>query len=262
MLDFIFKIRKSICFMATSNLLTLVALMNAMIGGTILVIPLMFLSAGLIPSIIITVLTGIINYWSCKICYDHLRDDPDLPTTLQKHTKRILYSKLYDMMVYVSIQLILLLYFNLVVKQWEAILLRKSPLIVILNGILCFILVSLMGKFKFAVDLLGYGILSIAAYMVFIAWLLWSAPAGNHTYPVATWNFAELCDTLSTAFSLQGVFIPILRKNTNSKSNSTLLLLSYVLGGIVYGYIGLAGSFGTDRLTVGIINRVAISKSP
>lgn len=113
----------------------------------------------------------------------------------------------------------------------------------------CFLLVVLMGRCKMAVNLLGYGILSIAAYVVFIGWLLWSAPAsGNKQYPLATWNFAELCDTLATAFSLQGIFIPILRKNENVASNGLMLLLAYLLGGLVYGYIGLAGSYGMISL--------------
>lgn len=53
--------------------------MNAMIGGTILVLPLMFLSAGYIPAILVTLITGGINYYSCKVCYDHLQEDADLP---------------------------------------------------------------------------------------------------------------------------------------------------------------------------------------
>lgn len=104
--------------MGTSNFITLVALMNAMIGGTILVLPLLFLSAGLIPAIIVTVLSGAINYWSCKLCYDHLRDDPDLPVSVLRHTRNPIYPRLYDLLVWLSLQLILLLYFNLIVKQW------------------------------------------------------------------------------------------------------------------------------------------------
>jgi hypothetical protein len=46
---------------------------------------------------------------------------------------------------------------------------------------------------------------------------------------------------------MQGIFIPILRKNKTPAQNGTILLLSYVLGGLIYAYIGFAGSFGTRR---------------
>lgn len=148
-------------------------------------------------------------------------------------------------MVYVSIQLLMLLYFNLIIKQWQTILMLHSPLTTIINGLAVFALVFLMRKFNTAVSLMGYGIMSIAGYMVFVGWLWGSAPEGHNHYPAATWKFADLCDTLATAFSMQGIFIPILRKNRVSSQNGLLLLLSYVLGGVVYSYIGFAGSLGT-----------------
>ena len=66
--------------------MTIVAIMNGMIGGTILVLPLLFMSAGILPSIISLVLIGLVNYISSKICIDHLADDADLPDTLNRHS--------------------------------------------------------------------------------------------------------------------------------------------------------------------------------
>lgn len=78
-------------------------------------------------------------------------------------------------------------------------------------------LVFVMRKFDLGVSLLGYGIVSIAGYLIFLVWSLIDisieSTNKNNDYPAFTWNFATLCDTLATAFSLQGVFIPILRKN-------------------------------------------------
>jgi hypothetical protein len=53
-----------------------------------------------------------------------------------------------------------------------------------------------------------------------------------------------LCDALATAFSLQGVFIPIIKKNCKPDKNPTLLLLAYIFGGAIYTFIGFAGGFG------------------
>jgi hypothetical protein len=117
----------------------------------------------------------------------------------------------------------------------------------LVNGIVVFFLVFIMRRFELSVSLLGYGILSIFGYMVFLIWLAASAPPGPNKYPVFTWQFADLCNALATAFSMQGVFIPVLRKNKISTQNGTLLLVSFVLGGIIYAYIGFAGSYGTRQ---------------
>jgi amino acid permease len=108
--------------MSTSAPVTVVALMNAMIGGTILILPLLFLNAGLIPSLFATIITGLANYYSCYVCFKHLQDDPDLTECIFRHTKSKVYPKIYDGMVYLGVQLILLLYFNLVIKQWDTII--------------------------------------------------------------------------------------------------------------------------------------------
>ena len=105
-------------------------------------------------------------------------------------------------------------------------------------------LVVLVRKMNFGVNLLGYGVLSIAMYVVFLVWLMATAPSGGNSLKLASWDFARLCDTLATAFSLQGIFIPILKKNTKHEQNNLLLLLSYIIGGIVYTYIGFGGGYG------------------
>ena len=47
--------------MAITVPLTIVALMNAMIGGTILILPLIFLQAGIIPSLVSCIIMGLVN---------------------------------------------------------------------------------------------------------------------------------------------------------------------------------------------------------
>lgn len=230
--------------MSTSTSMTLVALMNAMIGGTILVLPLLYLKSGWLPSLFITIFTGVINYISCKICFDHLLSDNDLPASIYRHTKNRIYPKIYDVAVFLSIQLILLLYFSLIVKQWDSILLSKSVITIIVNAFILFILVVLIRKFNLGVNLLGYGILSVVGYLIFLIWLVSTRPPGPDTFPVASWDFAELCDALATAFSLQGIFIPIIKKSRNPEKNNFALALAYVLGGAIYCFIGYSGAFG------------------
>jgi sodium-coupled neutral amino acid transporter 9 len=199
--------------MTTKAPITVVALMNAMIGGTVLVLPLLFLRAGLVPSVIATIITGLINYNACRICLKHLQNDKDLPDCIYRHTKSRVYPKIYDTAVYISLQLILLLYFSLVIEQWNIIMNRISYITTLINGVLVFILVFVMRKFDMSVSLLGYGILSIFGYMIFLVWLLASAPSGTNKFPLTSWKFTDVYDALATAFGLQGIYVPVLRKN-------------------------------------------------
>jgi amino acid permease len=159
--------------------MTLVALMNAMIGGTILVLPLLYLKAGWLPALVVTTITGIINYFSCKICFDHLLGDSDMPEAIYRHTKSRVYPKVYDVAVFLSVQLVLLLYFDLIVKQWDSILMVRSIVTAVVNAVVLFALVGMIKRFNLGVNVMGYGIASILGYLLFLIWLLASRPKGD-----------------------------------------------------------------------------------
>lgn len=64
--------------MTISPQMTIVALMNSMIGGTILILPLLVIYAGIVPTLISIGIMGLTNLLSCTICVDHLGKDKDL----------------------------------------------------------------------------------------------------------------------------------------------------------------------------------------
>ena len=53
---------------------------------------------------------------------------------------------------------------------------------------------------------------------------------------------------MGTAFSIQGFFIPVLKKHTNEKRHILILFLAYVLGICAYYYIAYMGSFGMNLI--------------
>lgn len=92
--------------------MSVVALMNGMIGGTILVLPILFLHAGLIPSLISLLIMGIVNELSCRICVYHLGSDKDLPQTLNRHSNgHILASKIYNILLCIGNMFVCMMYF-------------------------------------------------------------------------------------------------------------------------------------------------------
>ena len=60
--------------------------------------------------------------------------------------------------------------------------------------------------------------------------------------------FVDLAAALAQGFAIQTFFIPILKQNKNRNNYAKLLILTYVIGTIVYTYIGYIGAYS-------IINR-------
>lgn len=126
---------------------------------------------------------------------------------------------------------------------------EESHLIPILNAFALFPLVYIMKKYHFGASLLAYGILSIIGYCCFLVWMWATAPSGSNSVPAADPLFVDLAAALAQGFAIQTFFIPILKQNKNRKLYSRLLFITYLVGTVVYTYIGYSGSFS-------IVNRV------
>jgi|JI6StandDraft_1071083.scaffolds.fasta_scaffold01989_16 amino acid permease len=58
--------------MSSSNGLTLVALLNAMIGSSILVLPLLMLKTGVITTAVLVLVSGVFSWYSCELTMQHI----------------------------------------------------------------------------------------------------------------------------------------------------------------------------------------------
>lgn len=87
-----------------------------------------------------------------------------------------------------------------------------SKIIPSVNAVAVLIFIVLLKYFKFGTKMLGYGFVSIASYLVFLIYVLASAPKGHNQISLWTWNFNQILNALATAFSIQSVFIPIIKK--------------------------------------------------
>lgn len=85
----------------------------------------------------------------------------------------------YDVLVFVNLTFLLMLYFDLIVEQWEG-LVPYSIAIPICNAVWLFGLCFVLNYFHFGAQLLGYGIISIVGYCIFLIWLLATAPSGSN----------------------------------------------------------------------------------
>ena len=102
--------------------MTVIGLTNGMIGGIILVMPLLALKSGWLLIAPITIISGFFSYFTCLLCIRHLRDYKNLDVAIYYHFgKKKLYKILYDVIIIISMTTLLILYFSLICEQWAGI---------------------------------------------------------------------------------------------------------------------------------------------
>ena len=103
-----------------SNPMTVVGLVNGMIGGIILVMPILALQTGTVLIAPVTIIFGFFSYFSCLLCLRHLRCYPDLDQSVLKHfNNKRQYKVIYDSIIIISLSVLLILYFGLICDMWK-----------------------------------------------------------------------------------------------------------------------------------------------
>ena len=99
---------------------TVVAIVNGMIGGSILVLPLVSLEGGWLLTIFVIIVTGFFSFYCCYLAMLHIGDQSDLDSALLRHFNGSKFLKIfYDFCVFMGLLLLLILYYDLIVIQWE-----------------------------------------------------------------------------------------------------------------------------------------------
>ena len=65
--------------------MAILSMVNGMIGGLILILPVMALEGGWLLTLLVILMTGFINYYSCYLCLIHTGEEPDLDISIEKH---------------------------------------------------------------------------------------------------------------------------------------------------------------------------------
>lgn len=151
-------------------------MLNGMIGGVILVLPLLVLQTGVVGSGLIIAVSGALSCYSCMLCVKHLGNHDDLDQAIMAHFNNLFVFKVfYDFVVFLNLLLLLVLYFELIIQQWLGMFDAPVTLSMV-NFFVLLGLVMLMKYLEFGVSLLAYGIVSCVGYCVFLIWMLASAP--------------------------------------------------------------------------------------
>jgi hypothetical protein len=241
--------------MTLSSPITVVSLMNGMIGGVILVLPVAAYQAGYLYTILAIIFSGSFSYYSCYLSIKHLGDQRDMNYSMQAHFRSQIAKIVYDIVVWLGLLFGSMFYYGLICIQWQSILGKDTIVIPLVNAGFLFVLIFVLKYFEFSASLMAYGIVSIFAYMVFLIWVVSTAPGGEVTWKPFGTNLYNFGATTSLAFAIQAFFIPVLMKNPIQSKHTVLTLIAYLIGGGIYLYISFMGSFG-------IMNRTALNQDP
>jgi amino acid permease len=130
-----------------SETMTVLALVNGMIGGIILVLPLLANQTTTYLIAPVTIISAFISFYSCLLCLRHLGQHRDLDESILFHFKNNnTYKKAYDILIGVSVFIILILYFSLICDQWEG-MFGENPTISVINFFVLFPLIYFMKKY-------------------------------------------------------------------------------------------------------------------
>jgi hypothetical protein len=112
------------------------------------------------------------------------------------------------------------------------------------NAIFVVFLTIALSYLHLGVKILGFGILSIMGYCVFLIWLVCASPPGPNKIPLFGDGAVTLAASMGQAFSIQSFFLPVLYESKNRNNYSLYLLCAFLIGGSTYLFIAIAGSYG------------------
>lgn len=166
---------------STNLATTVLALLNGMFGGSIMILPLLALKVGWFYLCLIVLVTVVVNWYSCHIVLMHLGNEKDIGMVISNHFKKSKFMiTAYNLTTTLGLLTALTVYFKLILIQIEGLLFDgiRYELNSIINGIVLGVWCLLTKIWDIDTHISGYGFFSIAAYFVFLLWVALSAPAG------------------------------------------------------------------------------------
>jgi len=157
--------------------MVILSLVNGMIGGLILILPVLAIQGGYLSTFLVIGITGLFSYYSAKLCVLHIGNSSDLDVAIYKHFDNSKKMKIfYDLCVWANLLLVAMLYFELITIQWIGLVAphRFTQTNAILNAFFLFVIVIAMKFYDFGANLMAYGIISIASYLIFLGWVVMS----------------------------------------------------------------------------------------
>jgi hypothetical protein len=155
---------------------TLIGMVNAMIGGSILILPTLSLNAGYLDWIFGCLILFIITTYTASLLVKHLGKAPNIKYLILHHFKGDhFYTTIYNIVIWFSFMGALIIYFKLFCGQIEG-LFEISFLVP--EGIAIFLLIWVVAlrECDLSEVALASGVTSIIGYIIYLFWMIDTAP--------------------------------------------------------------------------------------
>jgi amino acid permease len=160
-----------------------VGILNGMIGGTILILPLLCLGSGYLTSLTVCALAGFICYYTAHLIVTHIGKSSIREWITEHFHNKYGFVILYDVFSFLGGVLVFIIYFKLICLQFEGLLQHQSSWIAPLVAALLIVTIIFNRIFHLGEEIIAYGIFSTVAYVVFILWTQVTAPSGPYRVP-------------------------------------------------------------------------------
>ena len=221
----------------------MLGLVNGMIGGTCLVLPQLGVTTGWITTIWVACIAGFISYYTARLIVTHLGKGKQIRDCVMAHFQNdYRYMRAYSFFMWFSFIPLLIIYFRIICLQIEGLMGFQSVWVgpgvaIFLTAVILYIRFVNIGE-----EILGYGIISIISYLIFLLWAQLTAPPGPHTVP-ASGSPVLLASTLMMAYSIHDFMVQNIIKNPKREQYIPIVNGTFVIGTLAYTYITM-GAFG------------------
>jgi hypothetical protein len=223
--------------------MTVLALLNGMIGGASMVLPQIGLKTGWLLTIGVCVFVGFISYYTSYLIVLHLGKCRNIRQCILSHFKQDhRYLTGYGLVLFLSITPTLIIYFKIICLQLEGLMGYHSDWLAPSLAAFMIVVVIIIRIVRVGEETLAYGVISIVAYLIFLLWAQISAPSGPKTVPVAV-DPISLTAAMITAFSCHDLLVQNIIKHTKQENYLGIVRWTYVFAVMIFSFITL-GSFG------------------
>ena len=237
--------------MDLASLKVLTGLLNAMLGSSMLTLPVAAINGGYLVWGGAIVLFGIIQGFNSYLLIKHLGEAKSVEHLIFSHfSNNTFYLEIYNFVIWASLVTATVLYFPLFCEQIQG-LIGDDSVTFLSEAALIFIICWVLVLRKCEIDdvALGIGVISILAFLIFVGWEFYGEAEGferdSETSLVGS-NPATITIIIINIFSTQDYLLQVMIEYRDKAKHTFIVVALYLCGGAMMVFIcGGSESNGT-----------------
>lgn len=240
--------------MTIGTVASLAGLLNAMIGGTMLIIPVLAMKCGywdwIVGCLVICLITG----YTAQLLVRHLGKAKNIKYLLLNHFEQSrAVTVAYNVVICLSFLAAMLVYFQLFYEQVKG-LLGEFDLQHEVLALFLIVWVLALRNCHLSEIILASGLVSVCVYIAFLVWMVSTAPAGSRKEQSFTGDSSAMMLALLNSYTVHDFMIQLITENPKRKDYPMIVLLLYIIGNCVFMFAAYS--------SVGLLNRPSSTHNP